>query len=379
MNRENKHVLMVLNDIAWYWTHRQPLAKAILGRGDQLSLATFGASSDEGVRDMGVQGYELTEHGRGLGVLFHVKILFSIWGVIRKTKPDVIHAITLRHAFYTGVITRLIGFKPVVFTVAGVGSLFTDQSTKMKIVRALAIPVLRFAFKGEGRFLIFQNPDDRKLMLDHKVVNEEQTTIIRGSGVDLTEFPLTPETQNNEEPIVLFSSRLIREKGIDDFIEAAKIIKERGIKARFQIAGDVYEKNPNSLTRKEMQGYHDAGIIEWLGQVSDMPALFKKISIMALPSYYGEGVPKILLEAAAIGRPIITCDVPGCREAVIHEKNGLLIPPKSPEELADAIERLLSDIELRNQYGLAGRAMVEEDFHVDSVVSRTLKTYDQFS
>jgi glycosyltransferase involved in cell wall biosynthesis len=369
---------MILNDIAWYWSHRQPLAKAILARGDTLSLATSGASVDSGVRDMGVTGYDLTEHGRGLGFLFHFKILWSIYGVIKKTKPDVIHAITLRHAFYTGIVTRFIGYKSVVFTVAGVGSLFTDQSSKMKVVRTLAIPLLRFAFKGKGRFLIFQNPDDRQLMLDHKVVNEEQTTIIRGSGVDLIEFPFTPEEQSDEAPIVLFSSRLIREKGIDDFIEAAKIIKDKGIKARFQIAGDVYEKNPNSLTREEMKGYHDDGIVEWLGQVSDMPKLFKEISIMALPSYYGEGVPKILLEAAAIGRPIITCDVPGCREAVIHEENGLLVPPKSPQDLAEAIESLLNDVQLRNQYGRAGRAMVEQDFHVDSVVSRTLKVYDQF-
>ena len=369
---------MILNDIAWYWSHRQPLAKAILARGDKLSLATSGASTDAGVHDMGVTGYDLTEHGSGLGVLFHFKILWSIYGVIKKVNPDVIHAITLRHAFYTGIVTRLIGFKPVVFTVAGVGSLFTDQSPKMKLVRTIAIPLLRFSFKGEGRFLIFQNPDDRQLMLDHNVVNEEQTTIIRGSGVDLTEFPFTPEEQNNENSIVLFSSRLIREKGIDDFIEAAKIIKEKGIKARFQIAGDVYEKNPNSLTREEIQGYHDAGIIEWLGQVSDMPALFKKISIMALPSYYGEGVPKILLEAAAIGRPIVTCDVPGCREAVIHQGNGFLISPKSPKQLADAIEQLLNSLDLRQVYGREGRAMVEQDFHVDSVVSRTLKIYDQF-
>jgi glycosyltransferase involved in cell wall biosynthesis len=378
MSENNKHVLMILNDIAWYWSHRQPLAKAILARGDKLSLATSGASIDAGVREMGVTGHDLIEHGRGLGFLFHFKILWSIFGVIKKTKPDVIHAITLRHAFYTGIVTRLMGFKSVVFTVAGVGSLFTDQSPKMKLVRTIALPLLRFAFKGEGRFLIFQNPDDRQLMLDHHVVNEEQTTIIRGSGVDRTEFPFTPEEQNNEDPIVLFSSRLIREKGIDDFINAAKIIKQKGVKVRFQIAGDVYEKNPNSLTREEIQGYHDEGIIEWLGQVSDMPTLFKKISIMALPSYYGEGVPKILLEAAAIGRSIVTCDVPGCREAVDNGKNGFLVPPKSPENLAFTIEKLLNDFDLRQSCGRAGRAMVEQDFHVESVVSRTLKVYDQF-
>lgn len=369
------HVLMILNDIAWFWSHRQPLAQAILARGSKLSLATAKASSDPGVKDMSVEGHDLPDHGKGLGLFFHVKIVRAIIKTIKETQPDIIHAITLRHAFYTGIATRLIKYRPTVFTVAGVGSLFTDHSLKMNIVRAIALPLLRYAFRGPNRFLIFQNPDDRNLMIKHGVVDENQTTIIRGSGVDLKEFPFTPE-EENEEPIVLFSSRLIREKGIDDFIGAARILKNKGIKARFQIAGSVYQKNPNSLSREEMQGYHDEGVIEWLGQVSDMPELFKKISIMALPSYYGEGVPKILLEAAAIGRPIVTCDVPGCREAVNDNKNGILIPPKSPQNLSEAIERLLSNPELRQSYGRAGREMVEEDFHVDSVVSRTLDVYD---
>ncbi|NQZ14601.1 MAG: glycosyltransferase family 4 protein [Alphaproteobacteria bacterium] len=375
MSKNAPHVLMVLNDIAWFWSHRQPLAQAILGRGSKLSLATAMASSDQGVKDMGVEGHDLPDHGKGLGLLFHVKIVRAIIKTIKETKPDIIHAITLRHAFYTGIATRLIKYRPTVFTVAGVGSLFTDHSLKMNIVRAIALPLLRYAFRGPNRFLIFQNPDDRNLMIKHGVVDENQTTIIRGSGVDLKEFPFTPEEQN-EEPIVLFSSRLIREKGIDDFIGAARILKNKGVKARFQIAGSVYQKNPNSLSKEEMQGYHDEGVIEWLGQVSDMPSLFKEISIMALPSYYGEGVPKILLEAAAIGRPIITCDVPGCREAVNDNENGLLVSPKSPEELSEAIDKLLSDFDLRQSYGRAGRAMVEKDFHVESVVSRTLDVYD---
>jgi len=362
--------------LAWFWSHRQPLAKAILKRDYRLSLATSGAAHSEEVAKMNVAGYELPDHGKGIGLFFHLKILMALISVISKTKPDIIHVITLRHAFYTGIAARLIFYKPVVFTVAGLGSLFTDKSAKMNMLRSIAIPLLRLAFKGQGRFLIFQNPDDHQLMIEHGVVKDAQTTIIRGSGVDISEFPYTPESSMPERPIVLFSSRLIREKGIDDFIEAARLLKAKGTRARFQIAGDVYEKNPHSLTRDEILRLHDEGIIEWLGQVHDMPALFKKISIMVLPSYYGEGVPKILLEAAAMGRPIITCDVPGCREAVQDGVNGILVPPKSPRELSAAIERLLTDFDLRQVYGRAGRTIVEKDFHVESVVSRTLDIYD---
>jgi len=378
LTENNKHVLMILNDLAWFWSHRQPLAQAILKRGDKLSLATFGADQNSDVKKMGVFGYHLPDHGQGLGFFFHIKIVIAMLRVIRQSNPDIIHSITLRHAFYAGIAARVLFYKkPLIFTVAGLGSLFTDKSTKMRLIRFIAIPLLRFAFRGKTRFLIFQNPDDHKLMIDHGVVKGDMTTIIKGSGVDISEFPYTPELETSN-PIVLFSSRLIREKGIDDFIQAARLIKEKNIQARFQIAGDVYEKNPNSLDRVEMQKYHDEGIIEWLGQVSDMPALFKNISLMVLPSYYGEGVPKILLEAAAIGRAIITCDVPGCREAVQSGVNGVLVPPKSPVELANSIESLLSDFDLRQGYGKAGRAMVENEFHVESVVSRTLNVYDQF-
>jgi len=376
IEKKHPHVLMILNDLAWFWSHRQPLAKAILKRDYRLSLATSGAAHSEEVAKMNVAGYELPDHGKGIGLFFHLKILMALISVISKTKPDIIHVITLRHAFYTGIAVRLIFYKPVVFTVAGLGSLFTDKSAKMNMLRSIAIPLLRLAFKGQGRFLIFQNPDDHQLMIEHGVVKDAQTTIIRGSGVDISEFPYTPESSMPERPIVLFSSRLIREKGIDDFIEAARLLKAKGTRARFQIAGDVYEKNPHSLTRDEILRLHDEGIIEWLGQVHDMPALFKKISIMVLPSYYGEGVPKILLEAAAMGRPIITCDVPGCREAVQDGVNGILVPPKSPRELSAAIERLLTDFDLRQVYGRAGRTIVEKDFHVESVVSRTLDIYD---
>jgi glycosyltransferase involved in cell wall biosynthesis len=368
--------LMILNHIDWFWSHRLPLAQAIMKRGWQLDVATHTADKDAKMQKIGVIGHDLPKVGRGSDVIGQLRLMWAMFQTIRRTRPDIIHAITIRYAFYAGIVTRLMFYKPVTFTVAGLGSLYTAPGFKMKVIRFFTVPLLKFAFGGKGRFVIFQNPDDRNAMLGAGVVKIEDTTIIRGSGVDITEFDYVPYEESDEEPIILFTSRLLREKGIYDFIEAARLLKEKGVKAKFQVAGNVYPDNARSLTHVEMQKFHDDGVIEWLGQVDDMPTLLEKSMMVVLPSYYGEGVPKVLLETAAIGRPIITCDAAGCREAVEHEVNGLLVLPQCPSELAEAIDGLIKDPEKRHCYGAAGRRRVEEDFHVDSVVDRTMAVYD---
>lgn len=368
--------LMILNERAWFWSHRLPLAKAIQDRGWKLSLATHETSQDEGLAKMDVKGYDLPRFRSSVNPLPQLKFMSAIYKTIKNERPDIIHVITIRYAFYVGLVTRFINYKPVVFTVAGLGSLYTAPGLKMKLIRSLALPLIRFSFGGRGKRVIFQNPDDRQKMIDTNIVKIENTALIRGSGVDLTEFPFSVYEEGEDAPIILFTSRLLREKGITDFIEAARILKDKGTKARFIVAGDIYANNERSLTREEMMEPHEAGIIEWLGQVKDMPDMLKQSMMVVLPSYYGEGVPKVLLEAAAIGRPIVTCDAPGCREAVDHEVNGLLVMPQCPEDLSAAIEGLITDPEKRRAYGAAGRQRVEEDFHVDHVVGQTMAVYD---
>lgn len=377
MAKEPVKFLMILNHIDWFWSHRLPLAKAIMDKGWQLNVTTNGADQDQAMKDLGVLGHDLPKVGKGSDIIGQLKLLWALFCTIKKTQPDIIHAITIRYAFYTGIVTRLIFYKPVTFTVAGLGSLYTAPGLKMKLIRAIVIPLMMFAFRGKGRYVIFQNPDDHKAMVQAGVVKDEQTTIIRGSGVDIQHFDYVPYEEGEVKPIILFSSRLLQEKGIYDFIEAARILKNKGVKARFQVAGNIYPDNARSLTRQEMQGFHDESVIEWLGQVDNMPDLLERSMMVVLPSYYGEGVPKVLLEAAAIGRPIITCDAPGCREAVEHEVNGELVLPQCPTELAEVIEKLIQDPDRRHCYGAAGRKRMEEDFHVERVVEKTLAVYDR--
>ena len=372
MAPQSPHLLMVLNDIDWFWSHRLPLVQALLDKGWSLTLATAGSSKDQGIKDMGIDSYDLPDHTSAFNPLLHISIIGSIKHAIQDMQPDLVHAITIRHAFYTGIAARFCGHKKLVLTVAGLGSLFSRKSFKASCIRFLAKPLLRFAFDRAGVFLIFQNPDDQKALIDHAIVKVERTSVIKGSGVDIEVFQPAPFIQNSEKPVILFASRLLIEKGIKEFIAAARILKDR---ADFIVAGDIYAKNPHSLTREEVQSWHDEGIITWLGQHSDMASLFARSTLVTLPSYYGEGVPKVLLEAMACGRPIITTDLPGCRETVDHKKTGLLIPGQDVEALIESITYMLDNPTLLKTYGAAARKKVEGEFTTQAVVQKTLSVY----
>ena len=368
---------MVINDMAWFWSHRLPLAKAVQGEGFTLHLAAAAAGSDLRVKEAGVIPHDLPASARGVNMFKHLAIVLGIAKTIRCVRPDIIHAMTVRYALYTALAARMAGGKePLVFTIAGLGTLFTHKTLKSRLIRLGVLPLLRFAFSRENVFLIFQNRDDRRLILEAGIVREDRTEVIRGSGVNLSEFPFSQEEEETDAPPkILFASRLLKEKGICDFVEAARLLKAGGVAARFQVAGSVDAGNPHSIARAEIEGWEKEGLIEWLGQCRDMPETLRASTMVVLPSYYGEGVPKVLLEAAATGRAIITCDMPGCREAVEQDVNGLLVPPKDPESLAAAIARLLDDSVLRKKLGVGGRRRVEEDFNVESVNAQTLAVY----
>lgn len=365
---------MILNDIAWFWSHRLPLAKAIQKEGYDLHLATAGASDERKLHDMNVAGHDLPEHDSSLNPFKQIAILWSIYKTIKHVQPDVIHAITIRYAFYTGIVTKLIGYKPVIYTIAGLGSLFEGKSLKAKILQFFVLPLFRFAFRRDKVFIIFQNPDDQDAMVKTRTVFEDQTTIIRGSGVDLTEFSFTPE-EVQDVPVILFCSRLIKEKGLYELVEAARILRAKGLQFELQVAGNFYPKNPGSIPPEQIEEWVEAGDINWLGQVDNMPEIYKRTAVICLPSYYREGVPKVLLEAMATGRPLITTDLPGCRETVQDGVNGYLIPGREVQPLADALEKLITDPEKRAKFGAESRKLVEKDFHVESVVQRTLNIY----
>lgn len=361
-----QNILYIINHMDWFWSHRLPLAQGAKDAGMSVTIACTDAQSDEKLVQHGFAGRALPSENL-------LKTIAATRQILKKTKPDIVHAITLKYAFITGLAALGLDVK-CVHTIAGLGYLFSGEGLKPKILRTLIAPFLKLAFKNSQ--LIFQNPDDMNLLINRNIATAAQSHLIRGSGVDTIQFPFIEEPQT-DTPLVIMPTRLVHEKGVQIFIDTAQILKERGVNARFQIAGGISQSNPNAISEPEMRNMIAASneAAEWLGKVTDMPALYAQASIIAYPSYYREGIPKVLLEAASTGRAIITTDHPGCREAVDHSENGMLVPVKNAAAIADAIEQLLNDPKRRSIMGQASRQKAEQEFDVKLIVAQTLKVY----
>lgn len=366
-------ILMTLSDMDRFWTHRAELARAIVGRGWDLAVATEGAERDAGLAAMGARGLPWPPHKNFLS---HFSILRHMWSLLRSERPDMVHAVTLRHSFYMACAMRFIRRDiPCVYTIAGLGSLFSAPTPAMRIMRPAVVVLMRRVLAGKRVFMIFQNEENRDAFVGLGIVRPSQTILIRGSGVDIKQFQATPEPQEGE-PIVLYAGRLLKDKGLFEFVEAARIVRASGIAARFVMAGDFYLKNPHSLDPALVRGWADEGIIEWNGPSDDMPATLRAATLAVLPSYH-EGLPKFLLEAAASARAIVATDIAGCREIVRDGHNGLLVPVRDANALAAAVCALLADPDHRRTMGENGRKLVEDEFAVEGVVSQTLGVYDR--
>lgn len=370
-------ILYVINHIDWFWSHRLPLAVGARKDGWDVSVAVTGADQDKKLAEHNFKGLELPASDQGFGPLRLLQIKWEVHKHLRDEKPDVVHAITLKYAFITGLAARFHKKIRVVHTLAGLGYLFSDTGMKPKILRFFIGPLLKAALKYSRVQIIFQNPDDQRLMIKSGFVREEQCHLIRGSGVDIRQFS-PKKLARNDVPLIVMPTRLVHDKGIAVFIDAARILKAQGFEAKFQIAGGITANNPLAISEGEMQDMVADGAVEWLGKVDDMPALLARADMVVYPSYYREGIPKVLLEAAAMAKPIITTDHPGCREAVDHGENGLLVNVRDPQATADAIAYLLKDHGQLTNMGAKSREKAENEFDVRLIVKQTLKVYQRF-
>ncbi|NCT41215.1 MAG: glycosyltransferase family 4 protein [Alphaproteobacteria bacterium] len=373
----SKSLLFIVNHMDCFWTRRFPIAKQAITpeEGWDVSVCASGADSDDRLSDYGFKGLGLPEPSRAHVIVSNVKIMLVMLRVIRAQKPDLIHAMTLKYAFMTGLVCLFVPRVKVVHTIAGLGYLFSGEGFKPKLLRFLIGPFLTLALRNKRSFLTFQNPDDMRVMIEGGYVHADQSTLIKGSGIDLDEYAFTPEPQS-DKPLVVMPTRLIHEKGIKVFIDACNILTQRGIDADFQIAGGGAPYNPREISTDAMHAMLEGSNVTWLGHVSDIVGLYRKCNLVVYPSYYGEGVPKVLLEAAATGRAIITTDHAGCREAIIDAESGILVPIKDSEATADAMATLIQNATLRNTMGHAAREFAAAEYDVNSVVERTLRVYD---
>jgi len=375
---KRQKIIYMVNHIDWFWSHRLPLAKGAVEAGYDVSILVTGADQQQDqFAEHGLRGIELPAIGQGLGPLSVFKTIKNIHDILKDEKPDIFHVITIKYAFLAGLAAWLHPRLCVVHLIAGLGYLFSGNDTKSKILRVLVYPLLRMALRRKGTEVIFQNPDDQAIMLGDGLVSKDHIHLIRGSGVDTHHFK-PREMPQSDPPIVIMPTRLVHDKGISVFVDAARLLQDRGAAVEMQIAGGITAYNPLAITESEMTEMIADGAATWLGKVDDMPDLLAKATLIAYPSHYREGIPKVLLEACAMAKPIVTTDHPGCREAVRSGYNGLLVPVKDAHALAAAIEALLADQNLREKMAKNSRLRAEREFDATIVTRETLAIYSHF-
>ena len=299
----------------------------------------------------------------------------SIISSIRQFRPDIIHSVAMKPVIYSSIASLFSGISNRIFALAGLGFVFTSSKRSAKIIRPFLEIAFKLLFKGNKTKLILQNPDDQHALLSANVIDPGNIRLIRGAGVDTNIFSF--QAISTDCPVVILPSRMLWAKGIQDFIDCAKVINKDNIMARFVLVGTPDEQNPDSIPTQLLTAWHKDCVIEWWEHQSDMPNVFHQSTIVCLPTTYGEGLPKSLLEAASCGRPIVTYDVPGCREIVKDQYNGCLVEPKNVDGLVDAISKLLNNYDLCVKMGNNGRKLVEKYFTQERIAKETIAVWEE--
>jgi glycosyltransferase involved in cell wall biosynthesis len=367
------HLLFLVTEDWYFCSHRLPLARAAIADGFRVSVVTRVARHGDEIRGAGVELIPMDLRRRSMNLFQAGRTVFELARLYRRVRPDIAHHVAIKPVLYGSIAARLAGVPGVVNAVAGMGYAFSSTDFKARLLRPAILAAFRALLNARGSRLIVQNRDDRALLISKGIVDAERVRLIRGSGVDTTVFLPRPEPTGT--PVVMLASRLLRDKGIFEFIEAAKQLMSENIAARFVLVGAPDPENPASISPAQLKDLiGDA--VEWWGPRDDMPRVLAEASVVCLPSSYREGLPKILLEAAACGRPIVATDVPGCREIVVHGENGLLVPARDSGALAAAVKALLDDPDRRSILGTRGRCMTEENFSVEHISHQTLNVYN---
>lgn len=368
-------ILYIVNEPWFFLSHRLPVALAAKKEGYTVHVATRDGQTVKEITDMGFMHHKIPLSRSGSSLVSEATSLLAIWQLLTQVKPDVLHLVTIKPVVYGGIASRFTPVKKVVAAVSGLGTLFLAEGAKAQLKRKLGVGLYRFALRSKKTTVIFQNPDDKQMFLDLKAVKPEQTVLIRGSGVDLSTFSFSPENLT-DKPVVTFAARLLFDKGLTEYIEAIKLLNDKGVEASYQIVGDLDPGNLTSAKDTDIELWKSIPNLSVMGYQKDMAAVFRESNLVVLPSYR-EGLPKVLIEAAACGRAVITTDVPGCRDAIEANDTGLLVPLKSVTELADAIEELVINTALRVRMGAAGRELAEKAFSIEHVVDQHLSIYQQ--
>jgi glycosyltransferase involved in cell wall biosynthesis len=378
-DKKGLKLLFVVNVDWFFLSHRLPIAIKALEMGYEVHIATGLTTRKDELISYGLVVHPLNINRSSTGLLPALMTFVGIVRVYLTTRPALVHLVTIKPTLFGGIAARLAMIPGVVVAVSGLGFVFVAQGIKAKFRRFFVGLLYRIALGHGNSHIIFQNDNDRDCLVQLAGLDSRIVTTIPGSGVDLDEYSVREVPEG--VPIIMLAARLLADKGVREFVDAARTIlaikSTEGPVVRFVLVGDIDESNPTSITEGELLRWKAEGIVELWGHQVDMPKVLSQAYIVVLPSYYGEGLPKVLIEAAACGRAVVTTDHPGCREAIENQVSGILVPIRDSDALADAILRLLQDRELGGAMGKAGRRLAERSFGVERVVATHMRIYDE--
>lgn len=358
------------------YVHRRSLMQFARAAGwDIVPIADCkeGAESVEKLRGLGFELHHIPVNQKSLNPLSDLRLLISTYRLLRRLRPQVFHGFTIKPIIYGLIAARLARVPVRIASLTGLGHAFVSAPAWLTSIASM---LFRLALKN-AHIVFFENRDDRDFFVARGIVDEGRTRLIAGSGVDVDHFrPELSEVRNDGRFTALYVGRLLVEKGAREFLKAARLARSQGLQVDFEVVGDIDIGHPSSLTRTEIEAAVACGDIQWHGAVEDVRPLIKKAGVVVLPSYR-EGTPLSLLEAAAMARPIIAADAPGCREPVVDGETGLLVPPGNPAAIVEAVALLARRPEAASEMGRKGRALMERRFASRIVYAEVLAAYNE--
>lgn len=373
-----KFILFANTD--WYlYNFRLSTARELQARGVDVVMVSPPGEFGQRFAQHGVRWIPLRMQRASLNPLREAGTLANLVSLLRDERPDLLHSFTLKCAVYGALAARAAKVPAYVNAVTGLGYVFASQRAKARALRPVVSTLMRLALGSERSRVILQNPDDAQAFHSLRLAPPQHIRMIRSSGVDIARFNADGRGSRGEGALrVLLAARLLKEKGVQEFVDASAQLRAEGRDIHFLLAGMPDEGNPSSVTRSDVEGWQAQGLVRWLGHVDDMPALLRDVDVMALPSYYREGVPKSLIEAAACSIALVTTDLPGCREVVTRDgHDGLHVEPRSAASLARVLARLDDDRVLLQSLGERARQKALADFDERVVIRRTCEVYDE--
>jgi glycosyltransferase involved in cell wall biosynthesis len=374
---QRRRYLFVINELGFIYSHFWHLALAIQEAGWEVVIASAAVSDPERALQAGMKFYRI-QPTFGIGnPLSELRSGLELRRAIRAIRPDIIHTVSLKNVLLGGVLARTERVPALLSAVTGLGTMFVEDRALYRFLKPAVFFGLRHVHRRKRSVMAFENPDDQQYFVDEDVIPPNRSFLIPGAGLDPD--AITPGPKRDWAPVIVCVGRMIRSKGILELIEAAKLMRGQGLRFELHLAGDIDPRNPTSLSADDLQKIQKEGIAHWLGRRSDVPSLLRSANIFCSPTYYREGMPRSLIEASAAGLPIVTSDVPGCREVVANEVNGFLVPPRDISALAEKLGQLIQSNELRERMGRASRARFEENFttaHVLGAFNRCYATLD---